>query len=103
MAVWQSIRVDRDAACTLLGMRGDLAEMIGGMQLTEFNAIADRHADHLAPRWADSPVIWRKLLLAAASERGALMREFDLHALQLLSADAMSREPRAHREEIRVA
>ena len=59
------------------------------MQLTELDAIADRHFHRLVPRWTDRPTIWRKLLLAAASDKASVAREFDLHALQLLLGDVM--------------
>jgi len=89
MSVWQGIRVDPDAACVVLGLFRPVAEVIGAMQLTELDAIADRHFHRLAPRWTDRPAIWRKLLLAAASDKASVAREFDLHALQAMLGDVI--------------
>jgi hypothetical protein len=94
MTAWEGLRVDTDAACIVLGMVREVADVIRTMQVTEFDAIADRHFRRLSPRWADRPGIWRQLLLAAASEKPASTRDVDLHALQLLAGDARRAESR---------
>jgi hypothetical protein len=71
-------------------MPREVADTIGTMQVTEFDAIADRHFRRLAPRWGDRPAIWRQLLLAAAAEKESHTREADLHALQVLAGDLIS-------------
>jgi hypothetical protein len=94
MTAWEGIRVDTDAACVVLGMVREVADVISTMQVTEFDAIADRHFRRLAPRWLDRPGIWRQLLLAAAADKPACTRDLDLHALQLLAGDVRRAESR---------
>jgi len=75
MLAWQAVRTDREAARIILGIADSVAEMIGTLQLTELDRIADRHHRHLEPRWADRPSVWHALLSAAsATDSGAMRR-----------------------------
>jgi hypothetical protein len=87
MLAWQLIRMDMDTACVLLGIAEKVGEMIGTLQLTELDRIADRRHRHLEPRWADRPAVWRSLLQAASAPASAAMKRFDAYGLQLLTGD----------------
>jgi len=51
MAVWQCIRVHADAASIAMGILREAADVIGTMQLTELDAIADRHTRRQLRAW----------------------------------------------------
>jgi hypothetical protein len=89
MLAWQAIRTDVEMACTVLGIADKVAEMIGTLQLTELDRIADRHHRHLEPRWGDRPAIWRFLLSAPLSAQCAAMKRVDAYGLQLLTGDLL--------------
>jgi hypothetical protein len=89
MLAWQAVRTDRQAARIVLGIADGVAEMIGTLQLTELDRIADRHHRHLEPRWADRPSVWRALLSAASAPDSEAMRRVDAYGLQLLTGDLL--------------
>ena len=96
MLAWQMIRADMRAACIVLGIADEVAEIIGGLQLTELDRIAERRHRHLEPRWADRPTVWRSLLSEALTPESAAMRRVDAYGLQLLTGDlvGVSKRPR---------
>lgn len=59
------IRTDLKTARVVLGVAEGVAEIIGSLQLTQLDRIADRRHRHLEPRWADRPAVWRLMLSAA--------------------------------------
>lgn len=87
MLAWQLIRMDMETACVLLGIAERVGEIIGTLQLTELDRIADRRHRHLEPRWTDRPAVWRSLLQAASAPASAAMKRFDAYGLQLLTSD----------------
>jgi hypothetical protein len=97
MLAWQVIRTARDNASIILGMADQVAEIIGDLQLTELDRIADRRHRHLEPRWADRPAVWRALLEAALLSETAATKRADAYGLQLLTGDLLpvSRNPRS--------
>jgi hypothetical protein len=96
MLAWQLIRADVRKASVALGMADKVAHIIGNLQLTELDRIADRRHRHLEPRWADRPAVWRSLLSSAEAPDTTAMKRVDAHGLQLLAGDLMpiSKTPR---------
>lgn len=90
MLAWQMIRTDVQAARVVLGIANEVAEIIGVLQLTELDRIADRRHRHLEPRWADRPTVWHSLLSAALAPESAAMQRVDAYGLQLLTGDLAS-------------
>ena len=87
MLAWQMIRTDAATAHVILGLEDEVASIIGSMQVTELDRIADRRHRNLEPRWADRPVAWRSLLLAALAPGPAAMQRVDAYGVQLLTGD----------------
>lgn len=85
----QAIRTAGEKACIVLGMAERVAEIIGDLQLTELDRIAERRHRHLEPRWADRPAVWRSLLSVASAREGAETKRVDAYGLQLLTGDLM--------------
>lgn len=101
MLAWQAIRTAREKACIVLGIAEKVAEMIGDLQLTELDRIADRRHRHLEPRWADRPAVWHSLLSAASVPDSAAMKRVDAYGLQLLTGDLIPVSKAAHRSDTR--
>lgn len=90
MLAWQAIRTSSEKACIVLGMAATVAEIIGDLQLTELDRIADRRHRQLEPRWADRPAAWRAFLTPASASKAAAMKLVDAYGLQLLTGDLVS-------------
>ena len=101
MLAWQAIRTAREKACIVLGMAEKVAEIIGDLQLTELDRIADRRHRHLEPRWADRPAVWRALLAEASAPEWAVMKRVDAYGLQLLTGDLVPISKISRRPDIR--
>lgn len=71
----------------VMSMADKVAEIIGNLQLTELDRIADRRHRHLEPRWGDRPAVWRSLLSAALAPELVALRRIDAYGLQLLAGD----------------
>ena len=89
MLAWQLIRTDAKAAGVALGIADEVADIIGSLQLTELDRIADRRHRHLEPRWADRPAVWRLMLSAALSPGSTAMKRINAYGLQLLAGDIL--------------
>lgn len=100
MLAWQVIRAAGSKACISLGMADKVVEIIGGLQLTELDRIADRHHRHIEPRWADRPAVWRSLLAAASPPEWPATKRVDAYGLQLLTGDFMPVNKISRRPEI---
>lgn len=87
MLAWQLVRTDRKMASIALGTADRVAEIIGNLQLTELDRIADRRHRHLEPRWGDRPAVWRSLLSSASAPQSIAMKHIDAYGLQLLAGD----------------
>ena len=96
MLAWQLIRTDARMASVTLGTANKVAEIIGNLQLTELDGIADRRHRHLEPRWGDRPAVWRSLLSSASMPQSAATKRVDAYGLQLLAGDLVpiSKDPR---------
>jgi hypothetical protein len=96
MLAWQLVRVDARTASVALGIAEKVAQIIGKLQLTELDQIADRRHRHLEPRWADRPAAWRSLLSSALAPESAAMKRVEAYGLQLLAGDLLpiSKHPR---------
>ena len=68
-------------------MADKVAEIIGDLQLTELDRIAERRHRHLEPRWADRPTVWCSLLSEALTPESTAMKRVDAYGLQLLTGD----------------
>jgi hypothetical protein len=86
MLAWHAVRSDRTATC-LLGMAPEVADVIAALSLTEVDRLVERRFRHARPRWEDRPAVWRGLLLAAQRDDLRRARDFNLYALQLLTAE----------------
>jgi len=100
MLAWQMIRTDARAARVALGIVDEVAEIIGTLQLTELDRIAERRYRHLEPRWADRPTVWRALLSAASAPDPSAMTQMDAYGLQLLTGDLAQVRKRARPPDI---
>jgi len=100
MLAWQVIRTAGEKAGIVLGMAEKVAEILGDLQLTELDRIADRRHRHLEPRWADRPGIWRALLFASTPESSA-MKLVDAYGLQLLTGDLLPISKTSRRPDVR--
>jgi hypothetical protein len=89
MLAWQLIRSDAKAARLALGVADEVAEIVGALQLTELDRLADRRHRHLEPRWADRPAVWRLMLSAALAPGSAELKRVDAYGLQLLTGDLL--------------
>ena len=92
---WQIIRTAGEKASIVLGIADKVAEIIGELQLTELDRIADRRHRHLEPRWADQPAVWRLLLAAASASDRTATKRVDTYGLQLLTGNLVpvSKDP----------
>lgn len=97
MLAWQVIRTEK--TCIVLGIADKVAGIIGDLQLTELDRIADRRHRHLEPRWADRPAVWHSLLSAASVPESAAMKRVDAYGLQLLTGDLIPVSKIPHRSD----
>jgi hypothetical protein len=84
---WQTIRTAGEKARIVLDMAEKVAEIVGDLQLTELDRIAERRHRHLEARWVDRPAVWRSLLSVALAPDSAATRRVDAYGLQLLTGD----------------
>lgn len=84
MLAWYAIKEDLDTATVLLGLSRPASEVIGGLQLSELDRIAERRFRHVLPRWHDQPDYWCELLEAARSGAEAALRRCDIRGLQMI-------------------
>ncbi|MGH7108478.1 MAG: hypothetical protein ACREFT_18445 [Acetobacteraceae bacterium] len=101
MLAWQAIRTSGEKACIVLGMAAKVAEIVGDLQLTELDRIADRRHRHLEPRWADRPAAWRALLTPASAPESAAMKLGDAYGLQLMTGDLVPIRKTSRRPDVR--
>jgi hypothetical protein len=91
MLAWHMTRADLEAASVVFGMSRDVATAIASLGLSDIETIADRQFRHMRPRWEQQAEIWRELLLAAHRDDANAMRDFVVHALQLLMGEIVPR------------
>jgi hypothetical protein len=99
---WHSVRADPIASGVILGISRPVAEILGGLALSDLDSIAERRFRSLRPRWEDRPALWRKLLHSGQSTDFRRGKEFTLRSLQLLSFELLHSEeepaPLNHRD-----
>jgi|RhiMethySRZTD1v2_1073278.scaffolds.fasta_scaffold82407_6 hypothetical protein len=91
MLAWHMTRADIEATSVVFGMSHEVAQVIAALGLSDIETIADRQFRHVRPRWEQQPEIWRKLLMAAHRDDAEAMRDFVVHALQLLMGEVVPR------------
>jgi hypothetical protein len=89
MFAWHTARINREAAIVFLGIAPAVATTMASMHLRLIDRIADRHYQHLRPRWEDRPAAWKQLLQSAQSGDASSMYAFHLRGLQLLSSESI--------------
>jgi hypothetical protein len=87
MLTWHALRADPTAGCILLGIAQPVADLILTLKLGDIDRIAEENYLALRPRWEDRPSVWRELLTAAQSGDARALREFNVHAIQLLAGE----------------
>ncbi|HLY51378.1 MAG TPA: hypothetical protein VKQ31_00070 [Steroidobacteraceae bacterium] len=103
---WHLARTQLPAARLLLGTSAPCAALIGGCTLRQIQALAERRAEWLRPRWATRPQMWRGLLLAAGSGEPRQLEEAHMHGLTLLAAElraAAEPQPRVSAPALRLS
>lgn len=90
---WHLARSQPAAARLLLGMPAPSAALIGHYTLRQVQALAESRQEWLKPRWPARVLVWRELLLAAASGEGAALERVRLRGLTLLAAEARQLPP----------
>jgi hypothetical protein len=86
---WQGLNADRDVTRVLFSMSTTVAQTIAEMRFSEIESVAEYQCRHVRPRWEDRPWLWVSLLKAAASNDQGAMRQFHIHALQLLTGESL--------------
>lgn len=89
--VWHSLRRNAEALRVLFGMSAPVARIISELRLGDIERVAESHYRDLRPRWADRPWFWLRLFAAAESSDERAMRNFGIHALQLLAGEMLPR------------
>jgi len=92
---WHLARSQGAAARLLLGMPAPSAALIGRYTLCQIQALGERRAEWLKPRWPARVPMWRELLLAAAGGESAPLERARLRGLTLLAAEARLAAARA--------
>lgn len=83
---WHLARSNRLAARVLLGMSAPQAQRLALSRLQELDALAERAAGGVTPRWERQPRVWQQLLRAARCGPATQLRAAHLRGLQLLAA-----------------
>lgn len=89
MLAWSTVAFDRGAASILLGMTPSVGSIIAGLDAQDVERIANRHSEHLQPRWDDFPAFWEKLLVAAREGDEEALHEIHLHGMQLIGGELL--------------
>jgi hypothetical protein len=91
MLAWHMSRSDSEATSIVFGMSREVAKIIAGLGLNDIETISERQFRHVRPRWEHQPEVWRELLVAAHRDDAAALRDFVVHALQLLTGTFVPR------------
>jgi hypothetical protein len=84
---WHLARTAPLTAGLVAGMAGTSAAALRACHVEHLDALAERAAPWLQPRWMDAPTLWNDLLRAARTEGAAgLARSAALHAVQRAGA-----------------
>jgi hypothetical protein len=83
---WHLARANRLAARVLFGMSAVAAQQLALSPLRQLDALAERGAASVVPRWEQQPRVWQQLLRAARGGQELQLRAAQLRGLQLLAA-----------------
>ena len=83
---WYTAREDLSLGTLLIGMSGDVAELIARFSLHELWQFADRHHHSLRPRCENRSAFWGRLLDAAVRDDRATLHDLHWHAFLLADA-----------------
>jgi len=89
MLAWPSVREDRASAALLFGMSEPVAAIIGALAPQQVDHVSVHHSRAIRVRWAEFPVFWRKLLMAAQADDIQTLRDLHLYGLQLLGGEML--------------
>jgi hypothetical protein len=90
MFAWHAAQSDPRIACLTIGMSSEVSAVIAGMTAREIRDVASKHGGEVAPRWRESPELWKRLLLAAQRGDEAALADVQLHANLLLSGELLA-------------
>jgi hypothetical protein len=93
MFAWQTARWDRTVAQLSLGMTPSVADIVAALTPQKVREIAARESHAVEIRWANNPVFWRDVLVAASEGSNERMAELHLHAKLLLCGELAKLEP----------
>lgn len=91
VTTWHILRSDMSVARVALGLQREVAELIVNLRLAMIERVAEHQFRHIRPRWEDRPWLWRKLFTAADSNDPQALRDFEIHALQLIAGEIIPR------------
>ncbi len=87
---WHLARSRPRAACLVFGVTIPAVESLAACSLAVLEATAERHAEHLRPRWANHPGFWRELLSASSAGADKRLHELLLGGVSRLAADTLA-------------
>jgi hypothetical protein len=90
---WHLARSRPRAACLVFGCSIVAVESLAACSLAVLEAVAERGAERLKPRWATQLVIWRALLEAASAGADRRLHELLLGGIQRLAAETLAAHP----------
>jgi hypothetical protein len=93
MFAWQTARWDRTVAQLSLGMTPSVADTVAALTPQKVREIAARESQAVEIRWANNPVFWRDVLVAASEGSDERLAELHLHAKLLLCGELAKLEP----------
>ncbi len=81
-------RLHPRAARLVFDMSPAVVTIVSHLPASEIDSIAATYAGDLQLRWADNPIFWKNLLVAATDGIETQMTEVRLHSLQLLGSNS---------------
>jgi len=87
---WHLARSRPRAACLVFGSTLAGIESLAACSLASLEAVADRNAESLRPRWSNQTHFWRNLLLAASAGAERRLHELLLGGVQRLAAETLA-------------
>ena len=84
---WYTARVDICLATLLIGMSGEIAEIVAKLSLHQLWQVADQQHQRLRPRWENRNAFWGRLLSAAVRDDRETLHDLHRHAFLLADAE----------------
>jgi len=82
MLAWGIARTHPEAACIIFGMSCQCARLVANLSVHRIPVLAERHAPHVRPAWADDPQIWRHLLNPSTAVPPSRLPPLHVRAMQ---------------------